>query len=166
MSIYREPSNARHRFACATIVPPPRGRAIALVVIAALTIGSPVFAQHAPAPLMSFFAARALAAEAAPGLLKQASVRSIQQWLPTPALAGSVSIAKEASPRRGWVRRHPALFGALLGAGGGAIVGYGLGQDCTGRGACSSKGRAAVVGAALFAGAGALVGIAVDRASK
>lgn len=82
-------------------------------------------------------------------------------------LRGRVAQSDRRRPgERGWIARHPGLFGALLGAGAGAVTGYALGQDCSHdgtSGSCSSKGGASVVGAGLGAGGGALVGLLLGR---
>ena len=67
-----------------------------------------------------------------------------------------------------WIRRHPAVFGALVGAGGGAVSAVprwnelycttGGDEDCLFHG-----GAGALVGAGLGAGVGALIGYFVGR---
>ena len=73
--------------------------------------------------------------------------------------------ARPARPH--WVRRHPALFGALVGAGAGAVFGLlsenelicsGGDEDCFFYGA-----KRPLVGAGLGAGAGSLIGFALGR---
>ena len=34
-----------------------------------------------------------------------------------------------AVQKRGWIKRHPALFGGLVGFGGGFLIGYAAGDD-------------------------------------
>lgn len=49
----------------------------------------------------------------------------------SPALADSaLLVVQDPGPRRrGWIRRHPVLFGALVGFGGGFLIGYLAGDD-------------------------------------
>jgi hypothetical protein len=68
------------------------------------------------------------------------------------------------SERRSWVSRHPVLFGALVGAGVGAVGGATLGHDCgQEEGFCSRQGMMGI-GTATGAGLGALGGLVVALA--
>jgi hypothetical protein len=96
--------------------------------------------------------------------------------MPTPhSLRGSLTwrhaIAQTTGPshpsRPNWMKRHPVLFGALVGAGAGAIFGLisenelicsGGDEDCLFYGA-----KRPLVGAGLGAGTGALVGLTLGR---
>jgi hypothetical protein len=81
--------------------------------------------------------------------------------------AGSATTAQVPADRS-WIARHPALVGLMAGAGAGAAIGYGLGQECTGNEIepCSSKAGAAVAGAAIFGGIGAFTGWLISQATK
>ena len=74
------------------------------------------------------------------------------------------------SPSRGWIGRHPALFGALVGAGAGAVATQtmdnelfcsGSDDDCIFHG-----GGRALIGAGIGAGVGSLVGWLVGLGSR
>ena len=85
-------------------------------------------------------------------------------------LAGSQSRnASQPVPRdRGWIQRHPAAFGALVGAGAGAVSAIPRWNElyCAGGGDedCFFHGAAGVaVGAGIGAGIGALVGMIAGR---
>ena len=66
------------------------------------------------------------------------------------------------SQRRGWIARHPALFGALIGAGVGAVSAVTLENElfCSGgdEDCVFYGGSRALIGAGVGAGVGALVG--------
>jgi hypothetical protein len=65
----------------------------------------------------------------------------------------------QGSQQRGWVSRHPVWFGALVGVGPGAVVGFSSG-NLTDSGVPAST----VFGAGLGAGIGSLVGFVVGLA--
>jgi hypothetical protein len=81
------------------------------------------------------------------------------------------SLQRPDSLDRGWIRRHPALFGALVGAGAGAATSIprwtelycstGGDEDCLFHG-----GQGALFGAAVGAGIGALIGFLVGHGTK
>lgn len=62
----------------------------------------------------------------------------------------------------GWIKRHPALFGALVGAGTGALAGGTLGEDCCTNGGCTegfcSRPGMVTIGTLAGTGVGALTG--------
>lgn len=83
-----------------------------------------------------------------------------------------LAISRESPPQGSgskeprWVKRHPAVFGALVGAATGASLGYAVfGQDCPPgvTYACFPKGEAVVVHGGIFAGIGALVGFIAGK---
>ena len=69
---------------------------------------------------------------------------------------------KQAAEKSGWISRHPALFGALVGAGAGAVTSMAMDNEwfCSGGDEdCFFHGGSRVlVGAGIGAGVGALVG--------
>ncbi len=69
-----------------------------------------------------------------------------------------------AERKRGWIARHPALFGALVGFGGGFLIGYASGED----GIIydySALGNGVILGG-VGAGAGAAVGAIIGAVRK
>ncbi len=79
-----------------------------------------------------------------------------------------VSASRQEGRKRSWPSRHPVLFGALVGAGGGAVASGamnnelfcgGTDEDCFFYG-----GSRLAVGAGIGAGVGALVGLMVGIA--
>ena len=87
-----------------------------------------------------------------------------------PLQQGGKQEQQPGSQRRGWLGRHPALFGALVGAGAGAVSAMTLenelfcsggDEDCVFHG-----GSRALTGAAMGAGVGALVGWIASLGSR
>lgn len=73
--------------------------------------------------------------------------------------------AQQPAPRqRSWVSRHPALFGAIVGAPTGAVVGW-TSSDCRDDFLCF-QGAAAAGGALIGAGVGSLTGFIIGRAKR
>lgn len=108
----------------------------------------------------------AMTQAASPGPIAKAVEAWARRWAEGSHGEASSAGQAEQAGERGWIGRHPVLFGALVGAGAGAVIGYSLGRDCSGRGtgSCSSREGAALVGGAIFAGAGAVVGLIVEKA--
>jgi hypothetical protein len=75
-------------------------------------------------------------------------------WAPSPARR---QVAEQRGNRRSWIGRHPALFGALAGAGGGALVGSVAGHPESDEWFSRREGFVAF-GASAGAAGGALVG--------
>lgn len=84
--------------------------------------------------------------------------------------SGDLLRQPSTSPRRSWMRRHPALFGALVGAGAGAVSAAtmenelfcsGGDEDCLIHG-----GGRVLVGAGMGAGIGALAGWLVSLGNR
>ena len=71
-----------------------------------------------------------------------------------------------AAPERSWVGRHPVLFGALVGTGGGAAVGA-ASASCDRNQFCPVGGGAAIAAVAVLgAGIGSIAGFAIGAARK
>ncbi len=90
----------------------------------------------------------------------ETATRKPADWLPQ----------APASPRRNWIRRHPALFGALVGAGAGAISSATMENElfCSGgdEDCLIYGGGRVLVGAGIGAGIGALAGWLVSLGSR
>jgi hypothetical protein len=83
---------------------------------------------------------------------------------------GNLWVQQAGSKGPGWIRRHPALFGAMVGAGGGAVAAATMENElfCSGgdEDCLIYGGSRVLVGAGMGAGVGALVGWLVGLASK
>ncbi len=79
-----------------------------------------------------------------------------------------VSASRQEGRERSWPARHPALFGALIGAGGGVVASGAMNNElfCSGSDEdCFFHGASRLaVGAGIGAGVGALVGLVVGVA--
>ncbi len=102
-----------------------------------------------------------------PGSLRAAAIREARRagQAPQPRTFQSTS---ERRPESGsWIRRHPALFGAVVGAGAGAIIAVSNTNElfCTGNDEdCLAYGASGVAfGAAVGAGVGMLAGHLVGK---
>ena len=102
--------------------------------------------------------------------LAAAAAREVARLAAFAARSGPLEQAATASRSRGWIARHPALFGALVGAGAGAVASVtmenelfcsGGDEDCFFHG-----GSRSAVGAGIGAGVGALVGLIAGLGSK
>ena len=83
------------------------------------------------------------------------------------ASASQAPQQKPAARERSWIGRHPVLFGALVGAGGGAAVGVATSGSCDRSQICPGGGGAVVAVAALIgAGIGSIAGFAIGAARK
>jgi hypothetical protein len=82
----------------------------------------------------------------------------------TPRTEGGLP-GQQAEPERSWISCHPALFGAMVGAGGGAVVGATAGHECSEESWCQ-RGATTLIGAGIGAGAGALIGWGIGLAAK
>jgi hypothetical protein len=140
-------------------------RLSAVVAVVGLVIGLP---SATPAACQDVSpgetALRLLVETPQDGVLARAVARQAGR-LATPSLTLSIQSA-EPRATRSWIARHPALFGALVGAGGGALAGASLGHDCGTSESFCSRDAMVGLGAAAGAGAGAVVGVLVGAASK
>jgi hypothetical protein len=94
--------------------------------------------------------------------LERGSLTHLWTARPTyPSIQESGASTRDAA-RRSWISRHPALFGALVGAGGGAIAAGTMQNElfCSGGDEdCFFHGpRRVLLGAGMGAGIGALIG--------
>jgi hypothetical protein len=66
----------------------------------------------------------------AAGWLQRAATRELVR-LNTPAASARLALMRVQQPaqQRSWIGRHPILFGALVGFGGGVLIGYSAGDD-------------------------------------
>jgi len=85
--------------------------------------------------------------------------REMARTTPERARATSLLQQQAAVSHSSWRSRHPALLGALIGAGAGALVAYGIAAS----GGLGEPGLWAPVGAGIGAGAGAVVGLLAGR---
>ena len=69
-----------------------------------------------------------------------------------------------AERKRGWIARHPALFGALVGFGGGFLIGYASGED--GILYDYTAGANGLILGGIGAGVGAAVGAVIGAVAK
>jgi hypothetical protein len=133
-----------------------------------LVLGNPLVggAQSVPAGTSGTELASPASAE---GVLA-AAVR--HQALRLAVALESAAIVDPATPSRtgGWITRHPALFGALVGAGAGAVAAGTMNNElfCSGGDEdCLFHGDGRVMlGAGIGAGTGALVGALVGIGDK
>jgi hypothetical protein len=106
-------------------------------------------------------------------MITKASDREVMPILRAPSLSmGEHLLAQQPGPQnRGWIGRHPALFGSLVGAGAGMAYSNtadnewfcnGSDDDCL----FYTVGKTTLVGAGVGAGVGALVGWLVGLGTK
>ena len=97
-----------------------------------------------------------------PNLLASA-MRESTRLAATPARHEGARWFQAPAPHRNWIRRHPVLFGALVGAGAGAVASVTMENElfCSGGDEdCFFHGNSrTLVGAGMGAGVGALVGL-------
>ena len=119
---------------------------LSVAVLLTVAVAQPVhlFAEQARPSVMSTAIARAFA---------RAPVRA--------TIAHVANTQQSRMPRSPWVSRHPVLFGALSGAGGGALIGGTVGHPCVEESFCRRAGLMQM-GAAAGAGIGALAGLVVS----
>jgi hypothetical protein len=100
------------------------------------------------------------------GWLERAAQRDVPRLKLAAAIADSAFSAVQQPPprKRSWIGRHPALFGALVGFGGGFLAGYLPGSD--GVFDDQTAGFNGWVLGGVGAGAGALAGAFVGAATK
>jgi hypothetical protein len=106
--------------------------------------------------------------------LVSASVAALPRSAPLPPQgwqqASDAQAQSDESRKRGWIRRHPARFGALLGAGLGAGAALAMDNEfsCSGGDddCLVTGGGRAITGAAVGAGVGALVGWLVSLGGR
>jgi len=95
--------------------------------------------------------------------LQRALAAAIEREMARPTLESarvtSLLQQEAAVSPRSWRSRHPALLGALIGAGAGALVAYGIAAS----GGLGYPGLWAPVGAGIGAGSGAVVGLVAGR---
>ncbi len=143
-------SSRRHSFS----------KLIAPLFVCLFVTPSAVFAEPLSAPVAT--PSRGVAAH--PRILEGAIAREVARLTRTgPAwrLANPLGQAPTAKPKRGWVRRHPVLVGALVGFGSGFLIGYLPGDD--GVFDDFTAGFNGAVSGGVGAGAGALVGLLASR---
>lgn len=105
-------------------------------------------------------------------VLRTAIDREVARFLlAPPSSKGGRSLPRQqGSQNRGWIGRHPALFGALAGAGAGAVLAATLENElfCSGGDEdCFFHGGSRVlVGAGMGAGIGALTGWLVGLGTR
>jgi hypothetical protein len=137
--------------------------AVALICLAS---PSPAFAGERPAEV------HAPAAAHHAGLtrftLRDAVAHEVRRLAVSQSRNAGAQVSQPAPRDRGWVQRHPAAFGALVGAGVGAVSAIPRWNElyCAGGGDedCFFHGAAGVaVGAGIGAGIGALVGMIAGR---
>lgn len=68
----------------------------------------------------------------------------------------NTSEAKTEEKRKGWIKRHPVVFGTIVGFGSGFLIGYAAGDD--GIFYDFTAGASGIILGGMGAGAGALVG--------
>jgi hypothetical protein len=93
---------------------------------------------------------------APPGPLLVAALREVRRE------SINASMSRQAAPppqQKGWIGRHPVLFGALVGAGVGAVLSTSI-EGCWESDICPIE---LALGAGAGAGAGALVGWVLSR---
>jgi len=144
-------------------------RIIGMVLIGVIASQSLAFASDPPVAPASTHPRAVAAGTSGGGLLNAAVAREAGRL--ARAEPGSMRRSQPAgSAKRGWIGRHPALTGALIGAGGGAVFANvvenetfcrGTGNDCL-----FPDGNRTLVGAGIGAGIGALVGLIAGAARK
>lgn len=114
---------------------------------------------------------RAAAIEQEQNAIAESAARELARAVMTPADRRLRHLERQAdAPERSWISRHPALFGALIGAGGGLVAGATMENEliCSGGDEdCLIYGPTRLgVGALMGAGVGALVGVIVGAARR
>lgn len=143
------------------------GRRLTALAVALICFASPsrTFAGEQPAEV------HAPAAQQA-GLtrftLRDAVAHEVRRLAISQSRNAGAQVSQPAPRDRNWVQRHPAAFGALVGAGAGAVSAIPRWNElyCAGGGDedCFFHGAAGVaVGAGIGAGIGALVGMIAGR---
>lgn len=142
---------------------------IGTVMVCLLVAQSFVGAVEPSAGPASTAAPKAAPSASSDGVLKAAVAREAARL----ALAKGNSLRQPqpgGSPKRGWIGRHPALFGALVGAGAGAVFANTVENETFCRGTSNDclfpGGNKTLVGAGMGAGIGALVGVIAGAARK
>ena len=104
------------------------------------------------------------------GSLRAVPAHDVRKFAATLAKAEPRRVQPAETRERGWISRHPVLFGLILGAGAGAVAAAtmdnelfcgGTDEDCVFYG-----GGRVLVGAGIGAGAGAAVGALVGLGRK
>jgi hypothetical protein len=141
-------------------------RAFVLSVICAALLTATTAAADEPSTTGSV--ALPTVAAASDTRLAESIARAATRLTPSP---GPFRIDQEPPPHsHGWIGRHSILFGALVGAGAGAVASVTMenelfcsrgDEDCLFHGS-----RRAVVGAGIGAGIGALVGVLADAVRR
>jgi hypothetical protein len=100
------------------------------------------------------------------GWLERAADREVSRLARLRSVADSTRRARQQTGRqeRGWIGRHPALFGVLAGFGGGSLIGYVPGDDAV-LDDFTAGFNGLVVGG-IGAGTGAAIGAFVGEATK
>lgn len=69
-------------------------------------------------------------AQAPAGWAERSINREVSRLTLLPTAASSFLVRQQSQPKKqNWIQRHPALFGALVGFGGGFLIGYLPGDD-------------------------------------
>jgi hypothetical protein len=115
----------------------------------------PSVAARAPAPVET-------------GPLAAAAAREVEHLARVAAARHAQGADQPRAEGRSWISRHPVLFGAMVGAGAGAVAGGAMGSEwfCSGGDDyCFLSGYGgALAGAPIGAGIGAVVGVIVSAA--
>jgi hypothetical protein len=94
------------------------------------------------------------------GALSREAIRESARPIPVEPNRSRARVGQsgsQGSQQKGWVGRHPVLFGALLGVGPGIL----FGEVVLGQGADFPHGPDMLIGAGIGAGIGALIGLAI-----
>ena len=102
----------------------------------------------------------------APGWLERATDGRVPRLARSTAFADSAlrDVQQPGPQKRSWIERHPVLFGALVGFGGGFLIGYGAGDDGVFDDFTAGFNGAVLGG--IGAGTGAAVGAVVAATTK
>lgn len=99
-------------------------RPMLLVALLAFIYAAPVFGQTFDEPAL-----QCLGAQFGAGKLKIERECVLVTLSNLSARRASLMVQQEPRERRSWVRRHPVLFGTLVGFAGGFLIGYLPGDD-------------------------------------
>jgi len=134
-------------------------------VLSCILIQSVAFAAEQPKGTVAVSASRDMSAPRQIPKLGEAIDREVRRLVLSPDSPNGLLVQQPGSRNRGWIGRHPALFGALVGAGAGAaasammeneLICSGGDEDCLIYG-----GSRILVGAGMGAGIGSLIGFLV-----
>jgi hypothetical protein len=140
-------------------------KTVTLVLLFCILIQSVAFAAEQPKGTIAVSASRDVSAPRQNPKLSEAIDREVRRLALSPDRPTGFPAQQTGSQNRSWIGRHPALFGALVGAGAGAaasalmeneLICSGGDEDCLIYG-----GSRILVGAGIGAGIGSLVGFFV-----